>query len=94
MEKDKLQLKLPKPLTPSPADSYDNLWRIRMVWGKAMLERIELDDSLADWRLSRRTSVRHRHSTRQDQDKLKFLTTRFRNALKKSVERIIELAVC
>jgi hypothetical protein len=53
-----------------------------------MLERIALDP--ADWRLPRRTSVRHRRSTRQDRDKLKVLTTRFRNALKKSVEGIIE----
>jgi hypothetical protein len=51
-----------------------------------MLERISLDKNLVEWRLERNPSAR-RHQTK---DKLRALTARFRNALKKSVEGIIE----
>jgi hypothetical protein len=54
-----------------------------------MLERISLNKNLVEWRPERKTSTRHRNG-RQTQDKLRALTTRFRNALKKSVEGIIE----
>jgi hypothetical protein len=55
-----------------------------------MLERIAQHENLVEWHPSRKTSVRHRQATRQDQDKLKVLTARLRSALKKSVEGIIE----
>jgi hypothetical protein len=53
-----------------------------------MLERIALHENLAEWQQSHKN--RPRQSGRQSQDKLRVLTTRFRNALKKSVEGIIE----
>ena len=49
-----------------------------------MLERIVLDENLVESRSSRKTS------NHQNQRKLSVFTTRFRNALKKSVEGIIE----
>jgi hypothetical protein len=55
-----------------------------------MLERISLDKNLVDWRPERKTSTRRQQNGRQTQDKLSALTARFRNALKKSVEGIIE----
>ncbi len=55
-----------------------------------MLERISLDKNLVEWLPDRNTSTRQHQNDRQTQDKLRDLTTRFRNALKKSVEGIIE----
>ena len=55
-----------------------------------MLERIALHENLIEWHPSRKTPNRPRQGTRQSQDKLRVLTTRFRNVLKKSVEGIIE----
>jgi hypothetical protein len=55
-----------------------------------MLERISLDKNLLEWRPERKTSSRRHQNGRQTQDKLSALTARFRNALKKSVEGIIE----
>ena len=55
-----------------------------------MLERISLDKNLLEWRPERKTSTRGHQNGRQTQDKLSALTARFRNALKKSVEGIIE----
>jgi hypothetical protein len=59
-------------------------------WGKTMLERIARDENLRAWHSSRKTSHRQRQNIRTDEDNLKLLTARFRNALKKSVEGIIE----
>jgi uncharacterized coiled-coil protein SlyX len=53
-----------------------------------MLERISLDKNLVDWRP--KVLTRRQQNGRQTQDKLSALTARFRNALKKSVEGIIE----
>jgi hypothetical protein len=53
-----------------------------------MLERIALHENLAEWQPSHKN--RPRQSGRQAQDRLRVLTTRFQNALKKSVEGIIE----
>jgi hypothetical protein len=55
-----------------------------------MLERIALDQNLVDWPTSRKTSNRRRPSNRASQGRINVLTARFRNALKKSVEGIIE----
>jgi hypothetical protein len=55
-----------------------------------MLERISLDKNLVEWRPERKTSTRRHQNGRQTQDRLSALTARFRNALKKSVEGIIE----
>jgi hypothetical protein len=55
-----------------------------------MLERISLDKNLVEWRPERKISTRRHQNSRQTQDKLNALTARFRNALKKSVEGIIE----
>lgn len=55
-----------------------------------VLERISLDKNLVEWRPERKTSTRRHQNDRQTQDKLRDLTARFRNALKKSVEGIIE----
>jgi hypothetical protein len=55
-----------------------------------MLERISLDKNLIEWRPERKTLTRRHQNGRQTQDKLSALTARFRNALKKSVEGIIE----
>jgi hypothetical protein len=55
-----------------------------------MLERISLDRNLVEWRPERKISTRRHQNSRQTQDKLSALTARFRNALKKSVEGIIE----
>jgi hypothetical protein len=55
-----------------------------------MLERISLDKNLVEWRLERNPSARRHQTGRQGKDKLRALTARFRNALKKSVEGIIE----
>ena len=55
-----------------------------------MLERISLDKNLVEWSPERKTSTRRHQNGRQTQDKLSALTARFRNALKKSVEGIIE----
>jgi hypothetical protein len=56
-----------------------------------MLERISLDKNLVQWRPERKTWTRRQQNGRQTQDKLSALTARFRNALKKSVEGIIEV---
>ena len=53
-----------------------------------MLERIVRDENLGEWQPSPKN--RPRQSGRQAQDRLHVFTTRFRNALKKSVEGIIE----
>ena len=55
-----------------------------------MLERIALDENLAEWQPSRKASNRRRQSGPKSQDRINVLTARFRNALKKSVEGIIE----
>jgi hypothetical protein len=55
-----------------------------------MLERISLDKNLVEWRPERKTSTRRHQDARQTHDKLSALTARFQNALKKSVEGIIE----
>jgi hypothetical protein len=55
-----------------------------------MLERIALHENLGEWHPSRKASNRRRQSGSESQDRLNVLTTRFRNALKKSVEGIIE----
>ena len=55
-----------------------------------MLERIALDQNLVDWPTSRKTSNRQRQSHRASQGRINVLAARFRNALKKSVEGIIE----
>lgn len=55
-----------------------------------MLERISLDKNLVEWRPERKTSARQHQNSREARDKLSALTARFRNALKKSVEGIIE----
>jgi hypothetical protein len=55
-----------------------------------MLERIALDQNLVDWPTSRKASNRWRQSHRASQGRINVLTARFRNALKKSVEGIIE----
>ena len=55
-----------------------------------MLERIALDQNLVDWPTSRKTSNRRRQSGPTNQDRINVFTARFRNALKKSVEGIIE----
>jgi hypothetical protein len=55
-----------------------------------MLERISLDKNLLEWRAERKTSTRRHQNGRETQDKLSALTARFRNALRKSVEGIIE----
>ncbi len=52
-----------------------------------MLERIALQDNLVEWRPSRKHDLQRGRSS---QAHLKLLTARFRNALKKSVEGIIE----
>ena len=54
-----------------------------------MLERISLDKNLVEWRPERKHRRQHQNG-RETQDKLNALTARFRNALKKSVEGIIE----
>jgi hypothetical protein len=52
-----------------------------------MLDRIGIDQNPVEWR----RSGNHRlQRGRQNEDRLKLLTARFRNALKKSVEGIIE----
>jgi hypothetical protein len=55
-----------------------------------MLERISLDKNLLEWRPERKTSTRRYQNGRQTQSKLSALTAQFRNALKKSVEGIVE----
>ena len=55
-----------------------------------MLERIALDQNLVDWPTSRKASNRRRQSHRASQGRISVLTARFRNALKKSVEGIVE----
>jgi len=59
-----------------------------------LLDRISSETPLIEWRPSRRLpnrDVRHQiRSGRQTQNRLSVLTTRFRNALKKSVEGIVE----
>ena len=55
-----------------------------------MLERTSLDKNLVEWRPEHKTSARRHQNGRQTQDRLNALTARFRNALKKSVEGIIE----
>ena len=54
-----------------------------------MLERISLDKNLVEWRPEHKHRRQHQNG-RETQDKLSALTARFRNALKKSVEGIIE----
>ena len=59
-----------------------------------MLDRISLGQTLVESRPSRKTSShkgrRQLNNTRERQHNLGVLTARFRNALKKSVEGIIE----
>ena len=60
-----------------------------------MLDRISLDKNLIEWRAECKAFTRQQQNGRQShsrrsQDKLSVFTTRFRNALKKSVEGIIE----
>jgi hypothetical protein len=55
-----------------------------------MLERSPLQENLVELHPSRKTSNRRGQSGRESQDRLSILTERFRNALKKSVEGIIE----
>ena len=55
-----------------------------------MLERIALHENLAEWHPSHKASNRRRQSGRKSQDRINVLTARFRNALKKSVEGVIE----
>jgi hypothetical protein len=55
-----------------------------------MLERIWLDKNVVEWVPERKTSTRGDKNGRQTKDKLSALTARFRNALKKSVEGIVE----
>jgi hypothetical protein len=55
-----------------------------------MLERVARQENLAELHLSHKGSNRERQSSRYEKDTLSALTTRFRNALKKSVEGIIE----
>ncbi|MFZ2077013.1 MAG: hypothetical protein WAV38_10295 [Xanthobacteraceae bacterium] len=55
-----------------------------------MLERISLDKNPVEWRPERKISTRRHQNGRLTQDKLSALTARFRNALKKSVEGIVE----
>jgi len=55
-----------------------------------MLDRIARDENLLDWHPSRKTRKRQRQTVRQSQDRLNVLTTRFRDAFRKSVEGIIE----
>ena len=52
-----------------------------------MLERIAVHENLVEWIPSRKHDLQR---GRQTQERLKLLTARFRNALKKSVEGIIE----
>ena len=47
-------------------------------------------ENLVEWHPSRKTPNQQRQNGRQSQDRLQVLTNRFRNALKKSVEGIIE----
>jgi hypothetical protein len=53
-----------------------------------MLERVALHENLGEWQPSHKN--RRRQSGRESKDRLNVLTTRFRKALKKSVEGIIE----
>jgi hypothetical protein len=56
-----------------------------------MLDRATLDLTPVELRPSQRLPKAHRlHDSRQSQGKLNVFTARFRNALKKSVEGIIE----
>ena len=55
-----------------------------------MLERVVRDENLPEWHPLHKISNRRRQSGRESQHRLNVLTTRFRNALKKSVEGIIE----
>ena len=52
-----------------------------------MLGRIVVDQHPVEWRPSRKHGLQR---GRESQERLKLLTARFRNALKKSVEGIIE----
>jgi hypothetical protein len=57
----------------------------------AMLDRIGLGQNPVEWRPSGKASNRRRQSgSKKSKDPLTILTMRFRNALKKSVEGIIE----
>jgi hypothetical protein len=55
-----------------------------------MLHRICVDKNVVEWCPERKISTRRHQNGRQTQDKLSALTARFRNALKKSVEGIVE----
>jgi hypothetical protein len=55
-----------------------------------MLERTSLQENLRQWRPSHKAGNRGRQSAQLEKDRLRLLTSRFRNALKKSVEGIIE----
>ena len=55
-----------------------------------MLERSPLHENLVELRPSHKGLDRRRQGGRESQDRLDLLTARFRNALKKSVEGIIE----
>jgi hypothetical protein len=55
-----------------------------------MLERISRAENVVEWRLPAKSLTLPRQGSRNSENKLEVLTTRFRNALKKSVEGIIE----
>ena len=55
-----------------------------------MLERTALRENLAEWQPSHKASNRRHQNGPKNQDRINVLTARFRNALKKSVEGIIE----
>ena len=55
-----------------------------------MLERSALQENRVEWRPSGKTSAQRRQGGLKNQERLNVLTARFRNALKKSVEGIIE----
>jgi hypothetical protein len=55
-----------------------------------MLERTALRENLAEWQPSHKASNRRHQNGPKNQGRINVLTARFRNALKKSVEGIIE----
>jgi hypothetical protein len=55
-----------------------------------MLDRTSTNAALIESRPSRKTSTQRLQNRRPSEDRLGVLTARFRNALKKSVEGIIE----
>jgi hypothetical protein len=86
-------LSIPKPSHPNVGGqlcSRDTTLLSRRHTTTTMLERIGVDQKPVEWRPSYKTSNRRGQSGRESQERLKLLTARFRNALKKSVEGIIE----